>query len=66
MSEFFAMGGRGFFIWMSYGVTALFMIVEVIAVMRSKKSVLKQLVRLARAEARGNSYENRSSTRAAC
>ena len=54
MSEFFAMGGRGFFIWMSYGVTALFMIVEVIAVMRSKKSMLKQLARLARAEARGN------------
>lgn len=55
MSEFFAMGGRGFFVWMSYGVTALFMIVEVIAVMRRKKTVLKQLTRLVRAEARGNS-----------
>ncbi|MBL1277514.1 MAG: heme exporter protein CcmD [Ectothiorhodospiraceae bacterium] len=55
MSEFFAMGGRGFYIWMSYGVTALFMIVEVVAVMQSKKSVLKQLARLARAETRGNS-----------
>ncbi len=52
MSEFFAMGGRGFYVWMSYGVTALFMIVEVIVLMRSKKAVLK---RLARAEARGNS-----------
>ncbi len=55
MSEFFAMGGRGFYIWMSYGVTALFMIIEVIAVMRSKKTVLQRLARLARAEARGNS-----------
>jgi len=52
MSEFFAMGGHGYFIWMSYGVTALFMIVEVIAAVRSKKTVLKRLVRLARAEAR--------------
>jgi len=52
MSEFFAMGGHGFYIWMSFGVTALFMIIEVIAVMRSKKTVLKQLVRLARAESR--------------
>jgi heme exporter protein D len=52
MSEFFAMGGRGFFIWMSYGVTALFMIIEVVVVMRSKKTVLKQLARFARAEAR--------------
>ena len=55
MSEFFAMGGRGYFIWMSYGVTALFMIIEVIAVMRSKKTVMKQLARLARAEARSDS-----------
>lgn len=55
MSEFFAMGGRGFYIWMSYGVTALFMIVEVVAVMRSNKSVLKQLARLVRAEAQGDS-----------
>lgn len=55
MSEFFAMGGRGFYIWMSYGVTFLFMIVEVVAVMRSKKATLKQLARLARAETRGNS-----------
>ena len=55
MSEFFAMGGRGFYIWMSYGVTALFMIVEVVVVMRSKKATLKQLTRMARAEARGDS-----------
>ncbi len=52
MSEFFAMGGHGFYIWASYGVTALFMIIEVIAVMRSKRTVEKRLSRLARAEAR--------------
>ncbi len=52
MSEFFAMGGRGFYVWTSYGVTALFMIVEVIALMRSKKTVLKRLARMVRAEAR--------------
>jgi len=55
VSEFFAMGGRGFYVWMSYGVTALFMVVEVIAVARSKKTVLKRLARMVRAEARGNS-----------
>ena len=48
MSEFFAMGGHGFYIWASYGATALFMIVEVIAVMRSKRTVEKRLTRLAR------------------
>ena len=52
MSEFFAMNGHGFYIWMSYGVTALFMVVEVIAAVRSRKTVLKRLTRLARADAR--------------
>ena len=52
MSEFFAMNGYGYFVWMSYGVTALFMVVEVIAVMRSKQTLLKRLARLARAQAR--------------
>lgn len=58
MSEFFAMNGHGFYIWMSYGVTALFMIIEVIAAARSRKTVLKQLVRLARAEARSKQTHN--------
>ncbi len=48
MSEFFAMGGHGFYIWVSYGVTALFMITEVIAVIRGKRTVEKRLARLAR------------------
>jgi len=55
VSEFFAMGGRGFYVWMSYGVTALCMIVEVIALMRSRKTVLKRLARMVRAEARSHS-----------
>jgi heme exporter protein D len=58
MSEFFAMNGHGFYIWMSYGVTALFMIIEVVAVARSRKTVLKQLTRLARVEARSKQTRN--------
>jgi len=54
MSEFFAMNGHGFYIWMSYGVTALFMIVEVIAAVRSQQTILKRLARLARAESRSD------------
>ena len=52
MSEFFAMGGHGFYIWGSYVVTAVFMLAEIIAVVRSNKTILKHLARLARAEAR--------------
>ncbi|HHJ18727.1 MAG TPA: heme exporter protein CcmD, partial [Gammaproteobacteria bacterium] len=29
MKEFFAMGGFGFFIWSSFGMTALLMLAEV-------------------------------------
>ncbi len=52
MSEFFAMGGHGFYIWVSYAVTALCMIIEVIAVIRGKRTVEKRLVRLASAPSR--------------
>lgn len=52
MSEFFAMGGHGFYIWMSYGVTAVFMIVEVTVVVRGKQALHRRLARLARAESR--------------
>lgn len=48
ISEFFAMGGYGYYIWMSYGVTALFMIVEVIYVLRNKRSIMQQLSRTIR------------------
>ena len=36
MSDFFAMGGYGFYVWGSYGVTALCICLEVF-LLRSKK-----------------------------
>jgi heme exporter protein D len=32
MSEFFAMGGYGFYVWGAYGVTALAIVAEILAV----------------------------------
>jgi heme exporter protein D len=57
MSEFFAMGNHGFYVWGSYGVTALFMIAEVIIVARSGRSTLQRVARLVRAESRNPSSE---------
>ncbi len=48
MSEWFAMGGHGLYIWGSYGVTALFMLVEVILVMRHRRSLMQRLGRMIR------------------
>ncbi|KAF0192455.1 MAG: heme exporter protein CcmD [Gammaproteobacteria bacterium] len=50
MAEFFAMGGYGFFIWMSYGVTALFMVTEVLLLMRRRRTILQRLSRIRRAK----------------
>jgi len=55
MSEFFAMGNHGFYVWGSYGVTALFMIAEAIIVMRSSRATLSRVTRLVRAESRTQS-----------
>ena len=49
VEKFFAMGGYAFYVWGSYGVTALFMVMEVILVKRNKRTIMQRLVRLIRA-----------------
>jgi heme exporter protein D len=40
MSEFFAMGGHGFYIWTAYAVFVLILIVDAIApIVRSRKTL---------------------------
>lgn len=46
--EFLAMGGYGFYVWGSYGITFLFMLIEVILLLKSKKSLTQRLARIAR------------------
>jgi heme exporter protein D len=40
VSEFFAMGGYGLYVWVSFGVTALCMLGEVLAVWRRHAAVV--------------------------
>ena len=42
MSEFFAMGGYGFYIWMSYGATAVALVAEVLALRSKRRAVLAE------------------------
>jgi heme exporter protein D len=42
LSEFLAMGGYGFYVWVSFGATAVCLIGEVILLHRRKKAVLNQ------------------------
>ncbi len=47
-SDFFTMGGYGFYVWGSYGVTALLIIVEIIWVLQRRKALLNRLARMSR------------------
>jgi heme exporter protein D len=42
MAEFFAMGGYGFYVWWSYGVAAVAVIAEILAVRAHKRSTLEE------------------------
>ncbi len=57
MSEWLAMGGHGLYIWGSFGLAALYMIVEVVLVIRRRRSLVQRLGRMIRmkaAEVRNN------------
>ncbi len=49
--EFFAMGGYAFYVWGSFGVAALFLLVEVIMVRRRKRTIIQRLGRRRRMQA---------------
>ena len=51
-SDFLAMGGYGFYVWGSFGMTVLIMLIEPIAVARNRKITIARLKRQLRAETR--------------
>ena len=53
-ADFLAMGGYGFYVWGSFGVTALIMLIEPIVAIRNQKTLIARLKRQLRAEARAD------------
>ena len=51
-SDFLAMGGYGLYVWGSFGLTVLVMVIEPIAVARNRKTTITRLKRQLRAESR--------------
>lgn len=43
MSEFFAMGGYAFYVWTSYGLTFLLLLIGVIKPLMANKQILRSL-----------------------
>jgi heme exporter protein D len=52
-SEFISMGGYGFYVWMSFGMTALLIIAEIIYTKRQRKHILRRLQRMAKLNTEG-------------
>ena len=50
-SEFWSMGGRGFFVWSAFGVTAVCVAAELVVLRRAARLSLRRLVRLQRWDA---------------
>ena len=48
-SEFWQMGGAGFFVWGSYGLTFALIALELVLVLQRRKHVVSRLQRLRRA-----------------
>ena len=48
MAEFFNMGGYAFYVWGSFGMTALLMIAEPVLVRGRRRSILKRISRMVR------------------
>lgn len=51
VAEFFDMGGYALYVWGSFGVTALLMVIEPILLRSYRHSVLQRISRLARIKA---------------
>jgi heme exporter protein D len=45
-SEFWSMGGRGFFVWSAFGVTAICVLGEIVWLRRSVSASRRRLVRM--------------------
>lgn len=45
-SEFWAMGGYGFYVWGAYGVTAASILIEVMLLKRAASDTLRRLKRM--------------------
>lgn len=60
MAEFFAMGGYGFYVWGSYGVTAVLLLIEVITLLRRRRTLLRRLGRINRMNGSGLNNETQA------
>ena len=52
LNEFFHMGGYGFYVWTSYGIALVVLLANIIAPLRQRRKILKNIARTAKRRAR--------------
>ncbi len=55
MSDFFSQGGNAFFVWSSYGMTAVLLVAEIVQLRGRHRTILARLGRLMRMRNTGGS-----------
>ncbi len=60
IAEFFSQGGYGFYVWSSYGLCLLLLLVEIVQLHRQQRTILSRIGRLMRMRAaEQNSVEDK-------
>jgi heme exporter protein CcmD len=62
MLDWFAMGGHGFFIWSSYGMLALALVIELVWLRQARKQAVQRAIETRHAEATRRPRPNPSSS----
>ncbi|MCP5077671.1 MAG: heme exporter protein CcmD [Psychromonas sp.] len=62
LADFFAMGGYGFYVWLSYGITFLALIVLIVNSIAKKKKILKSVEQRLSREQRIKNAQNMEGT----
>ena len=52
LNEFFHMGGYGFYVWTSYGIALIILLLNIFAPLRQRRKLLNDIARTARRRAR--------------
>jgi heme exporter protein D len=53
LNEFFNMGGYAFYVWTSYGIALLVLVLNLLAPLRQRRKLLADIARTARRARRG-------------
>jgi len=61
-SDFIAMGGYGFYVWLAYGVSLFSVLILILSTVQKRKKIFKQVEQRLQREQRIKAAENREGT----